>query len=263
MKPAINPVPDSYHGVWQRTYRRNADGSEDRSRHIFWLQTQYFHIDIRLPDSPPADGKARATAVSGCAGLTEVKGSRCQWHRLIDFQPDTPTDIGNMEFTSPEEMIERATDGSWEETWQRLPASKGPLSGQWLMAADNEGRMGCLATAGDYFMFTADRPKPLVHGTHMADMIESGDEAALESALQFEISMGRMDDGDKPWIIELSTLPDRVGTCLLGNINAPSPKHAEFNSFPDMMWDELGAYPPSAGWVAMSVTQIENEKLIR
>lgn len=263
MKPEINPVPESYHGVWQRTHRRNQDGSEDRSSQIFWLQTQYYHADIRLSDSPSADIRSRAASMSGCAGLTEVNGDRCQWHRVIDFHPDTPTDIGRMEFTGPEEMIERATDGSWEETWQRLPDSSGPLSGQWLMAGENEARMGCLVTAGDYFVFAADRPEPLVHGSTIASLSESGDQAALESALKFEISMGRIDDGDKPWIIERSTLDDRVGQSLMAQFDAPSPKHSEFNSYPDMVLDQLGAYPARGGWVGMSVTQIENEKLVR
>ena len=98
----MNSVPEAYLGVWRRTLLRTSSGVEDRTTRVLWLQTASAHADLRLPDPLPMT-IAERTRQSGFAGLTHVKGDRCQWHRLIDFHPDSGTDAGTMHFVSADE----------------------------------------------------------------------------------------------------------------------------------------------------------------
>ena len=93
----MKAVPEAYHGVWQRTLLRMSDGTEDTTTRVFWLQSAHLHADLRIPDPAPKLPHERA-AQAGFAGLTEASLGRCQWHRIIDFHPDSGTDIGNMQF---------------------------------------------------------------------------------------------------------------------------------------------------------------------
>lgn len=234
-------VPEHYLGVWQRTLLTTTSGVHDSRTRVYWLQTAQLFADLRIPRPTPQTPEQLALQ-AGFAGVTEVRGEQCQWHRAIDFQPPRAgADIGRMCFERPDYLIEDGLDGSYHEVWERLPDSLGRNWGQWLHAAD--GRQGCLLLAGDYFLFAASRPQPLSAGASLAELLATGaDSAAL---LGFELSFGRLQHGLSPWQIELSSLPGRAGQPLLpAHINPDQP----LQLCAPAVLAGLGANPPPAGW---------------
>ncbi|WP_256355475.1 hypothetical protein [Pseudomonas sp. PDM33] len=239
--PGLNipAVPPAYLGVWQRTLLTTTAGTRDTSTRVFWLQTERLFADLRIPLPAPQSSAELATQ-AGFAGITEISGEICQWHRAIDFQPPNGgKDIGRMHFVNTEKVLEDGLDGSYHEVWERLPESLGRNRGVWLSAAD--GRQGCLLLAGDCFLFAAGRRLPLPHAQSLAALFDRDHPERLD----FELSFGRHQGGVAPWRIELSTLPARIGARLLPA--AADPDHPALLS--DAKWlASLGATPPTGGW---------------
>ncbi len=235
-------VPAHYLGVWQRTLLRTADGLEDRASRVFWLQTASLHADLRIPDVAPMT-LAQRTGQKGFAGITEVRGDHCQWHRVVDFHPDSGADIGLMEFISPDEIHESAPDGSYLEIWKRLPESVGSNQAVWLVASGDSTRQGCLLRAGDCFMFVADRPARAQRGQSLNAQLGGLNADQAEILLGCEFSFGRIAGGSVPWEITRSTVPGRTGRCLLLH-----PPGEDIEHWPPESLQSLGGYPPAAGW---------------
>ncbi|QLF93168.1 hypothetical protein HW090_08175 [Pseudomonas sp. ABC1] len=231
-------VPERYRGVWQRTLLRTADGLEDRTTPVFWVQTDVLHGDLRIPQAPAPDWRSRSDIVA-FAGITRVVGERCQWHRLLDYQPPGPADIGTMRFVDDDEVHETALDGSYLEIWQRLPDSRGGHQALWLVA---EGRQACLLRAGDWFLFAAERSGVLAGGGPLSEQLARLDEAGRDALLDCEFSFGRIQGGGSPWSILLSSLPGRVGQVLLEGCGEDLP------SIGGARLAGLGAQPPVSGW---------------
>ncbi|HEY0288756.1 MAG TPA: hypothetical protein VGC62_17400 [Pseudomonas sp.] len=255
MNHTLTRVPEAYLGVWQRRLLTTQEGLHDDSTEVYWLQTQYLHADVRIPVPTPAVGAATLSACNqeqrqalslqaGFAGLTEVNGDTCQWHRLIDFQPTGgPADIGRMTFETPDRVIEDGLDGSYHEIWERLPGSVGINDGLWLKAADGSARQGCLLVAGEYFLFAAERPVAQPWGGHLSTALELADPLEQQALLAFELSFGLIAQG---WTITHSTLPGRTGQTLLhSTCDAIS-----LSCIDDATLAQLGVYPPEAGWVS-------------
>jgi hypothetical protein len=237
----MNPVPSSYLGVWQRTLLTTPNGLYDSRTRVYWLQTERLFADLRIPRPAPQTPEELAMQ-AGFAGVTEVNGERCQWHRAIDFQPPKGRlDIGCMHFERADYLIEDALDDSYHEVWERLPDSLGRNWGSWLNAAD--GRQGCLLLAGDYFLFAAGRSIELAPAESLAALLSNA--AAPDELLAFELSFGSHGGGQEPWTIHYSTLPAQVGQHLLSSSLDPDQ--------PDQLLAAetlcgLGAQPPAGGW---------------
>jgi hypothetical protein len=256
----MNPVPDAYLGVWQRTLLTTAAGRYDSSTQVFWLQTTALHADLRIPQPMPVTATDLELAEqAGFAGLTVVQSDICQWHRLMDYQPVTgDTDIGRMRFETPDIVIEDALDASYQETWERLPDSLGANWGLWLNAAEDSSRQGCLLVAGDYFLFAAERPTPLRHGGHLRDQVAVASAIERQTQLSFELSFGRRQHGSTPWLISLSTLPGRAGQRLL-------PAHCDGETADALNADDLatlGRHAPFGGWVMAPCPTLANDQEI-
>ena len=131
----MDNVPDSYHGVWQRLLLRTPK-IEDTTTEVYWLQTQSWHVDIRVAaNRPKCAGKTALAQLDyaellglsmqqGFAGVTEVVDDTCQWHRKFDFQaPSGFNDIGRMKFETSERVLEYGIEQDYFEIWQRLPDS--------------------------------------------------------------------------------------------------------------------------------------------
>lgn len=252
----MNPVPHIYHGVWQRTLLRLADGGEDTSTRVFWLQSEHLHADLRIPDPMPKLPFERVQ-LAGFAGLTEASEQRCQWHRAIDFHPDSGTDIGNMHFVSSEEVHETALDDSYLEIWKRLPGSLGPVAETWLQSADGSGRSACLLRAGDYFMFAADRPLRVSGRRSLQDCLRYESARDAELLLGCELTFGRIQGGDLPWQILFSTLPASSGSLFLEPLDA--------QRWGELPVASLGIHPPKNGWRRAPVPHLQDlikEKLV-
>lgn len=240
------PVPGRYLGVWQRTLLTTTSGVHDTSTRVFWLQTERLFADLRIP-LPAPQLVAELVAQGGFAGITEVTQPSpgeeiCQWHRAVDFQPPRPSaDIGFMQFTRPDCVLEDGLDHSYHEVWERLPESVGRNWGTWLTACD--GRQGCLLLAGDCFFFVSSRPTPLPAAHSLAELLEGG--ASVEQLLECELSFGRHYGGKHPWQIDLSTFPARIGQTLLpAHIDPDQPQQLTAASTLEM----LGDAPPIGGW---------------
>ncbi|UAW98527.1 hypothetical protein KEM63_00610 [Halopseudomonas nanhaiensis] len=240
-------VPEPYLGVWQRTLLRTANGFEDRTTRVFWLQTESLHADIRIPEPRPRSLEQRCLQ-AGFAGVTRVEGDLCRWHRVIDFHPASPPDVGRMTFVGPDELHERALDGSYLEVWKRLPGSQGESQAQWLTDADTGVRSACLLRAGTFFLFVASRPEPLREDASLVRQLTTASAEQAERMLDMELSFGRIDSTGHAWRIELSTLPCRLGKALLLN---PEPT-APLTTWPATRLAKLGAHAPAGGWLRVA-----------
>jgi hypothetical protein len=205
-------VPDRYLGVWKRT-RLRASGVEDTTSAVYWLQTARRHADIRIPaDRPACLGKAALAELSrseleglarqqGFAGITEVQGELCRWHRKMDFQPPSRyKDIGRMEFDTPERCLEHGVEQDYFEIWERLPESRGET-----VALELPGTPGLLLRAGSCMMRVRPRVDVLPIAENLAALAAGADDQTLRRWLDFEVSFGWIgSDGSR---IVHSTLP--------------------------------------------------------
>jgi len=127
-------VPEAYVGLWRRTLLR-APGKEDTTTRVYWLQTSNWHADIRAPsDRPLLSDYTGLAALSveemhalarqqGFAGITEVEGEICRWHRRFDYQPPSGfNDIGRMQFDGPDRLLEYGVEQDYFEIWERVSA---------------------------------------------------------------------------------------------------------------------------------------------
>lgn len=222
------PVPNAYLGVWRRSLLETAD-LRDTHSHVFWLQTPRWHADLRLPTGRPDFSGVRSLAEcsevqlawlarqQGFCGVTQIDGTRCTWHRQMDFQPANGSrDIGRMVFDG-ERLTETGIETDYLETWERLPPSRGGTAALELVMEAGEPpiRPAWLLVAGACFMYVQGRPYPLSDAPDLPHLIArmQPSHAQLLDWLNVEISFGyRM--GSNPWRIEHSTLPFREETFL-------------------------------------------------
>ncbi|OGU36973.1 MAG: hypothetical protein A2199_03755 [Hydrogenophilales bacterium RIFOXYA1_FULL_63_33] len=228
MAAAPAPVPNAYLGVWRRSLLETAD-LRDTHSHVFWLQTPRWHADLRLPAGRPDFSGVRSLAEcsevqlawlarqQGFCGVTQIDGTRCTWHRQMDFQPANGSrDIGRMVFDG-ERLTETGIETDYLETWERLPPSRGGTAALELVMEAGEPpiRPTWLLVAGACFMYVQGRSYPLSDAPDLPHLIArmQPSHAQLLDWLNVEISFGyRM--GPNPWRIEHSTLPFREETFL-------------------------------------------------
>lgn len=200
------PVPERYCGVWQRSLLATPE-LRDTETTVFWLQTERWHADIRLPAGRPdfsgvaslADCSKQQLAwlrqQQGFAGVTEVDISVvpeiCRWHRIADFQPPAAmADAGTMEF-EPGVLIEKGVHADYLEHWHKLPDSDAGFTV--LSQSEPSAPLQMLLIAGAYVMRVRERQCRWDSG------------AALDAILDFEISFGMREA--KGWRVRHSTLP--------------------------------------------------------
>jgi hypothetical protein len=213
-------------GVWQRRSIEK-DGQKDMTTQVIWLQTPKCFGDIRIPiDRPKFSSdtswaeltESDALALSkqqGFAGVTQLEGSLCQWHRYLDYQPfNGLRDIGSLHWEQ-DILIELGIDSIYKEEWQRLDDGSGDftalvLSTQQSLESDSSWQ-GCLVTAGDYFIYALNRSSPLPASESLTSLLLNSrqDPSQQLRYLDCEISFGRCKLGHIPWQIERSTLPWR------------------------------------------------------
>jgi hypothetical protein len=222
------PVPDAFVGVWKRKLLRTPE-FEDTVSTVYWMQTSLWHADIRIPVyRAPCTGKhslAQCTreelldlaAQQGFSGTTAVDGDICRWLRRVDFQPPSGfNDVGRIEFSSPDLMLEYGIEQEYFEIWERMPGSIGQehVNVEFAEGEDPQAarpRSVLLAT-GSYFMRVRPRRMVLPQADNLATL--TGDDHALRAALDFEISFGTRGGPPETWVIQRSTLPWREGERL-------------------------------------------------
>ena len=222
-KPSTtNAVPKHYMGVWQRQFLETSITKDDTSL-VLWMQTQFYHIDIRLP---AASSNIRKVSVleeytdkellllasqQGFAGITQVNADICQWHREIDFQPPNDVrDIGKMLFTDANTVIETGLDDAYLEVWRQVAKSQGPCFFEFTTGKNRKGleRPAYLMRVGSWVAYARPRSVILPKYNSLLDAIISY-KPRLEMLLDWldmEISFGEIID-EKHWKIKHSTLP--------------------------------------------------------
>lgn len=212
-------VPEAYLGVWRRLLLRTPQ-FEDTTTEVYWLQTRDWHGDIRVPLNRPAcAGKTSLAQLDrdellglskqqGFAGVTEVVGDICRWHRKVDFQPPSGfNDIGRMEFESTERMLEYGIEQDYFEIWQRLPDSVGNPCSEIRYTGDNSADQTPSMIeigSGKYFIRIKPRKLSLPFDDSPADI------DALRCRVDFEITFGMRTDAGTGRILR-STFPWREG----------------------------------------------------
>ena len=230
--PTTKTVPANYMGVWQRHLLETTMHKDDSSL-VLWMQTQHYHIDIRIP---AACANMRAVtelaeynddelwilaSQQGFAGITVVTPSNtvssdvCQWLREIDFQPTTESrDIGKMVFTDADTVIESGLDDAYLEVWRRLANSNEPCV---FSSASDKNRHDMLVPsycmrAGQYIAFARPRLVTLPTAHSLASLVQTYKPARelLLDWLDMEISFGEILNANS-WQIKYSTLPFKQG----------------------------------------------------
>ena len=222
------PVPAEYIGVWQRDLLETATMKDDTSL-VLWMQTQQYHIDIRIPATLTAIRAVHSledysdeellllASQQGFAGITQVTPSTakssdiCQWYREIDFQPQTDArDIGKMVFTNANTVIETGIDDAYFEVWRRLENSQEPC---WFKFTTGKNYKGLetpayLMRAGNFVAYARPRQVVLPKSTSLVNAIQifKPQREQLLDWLDTEITFGEM-LGSKYWKIKHSTLP--------------------------------------------------------
>ena len=230
-------------GVWQRQLLETST-IKDESSTVFWMQSALYHIDIRIPsfldqlsivsalDDYSNDELLTLAEQQGFAGVTQVTVSQeslsknayskeaasndkplevCQWLREIDYQPTTNlSDIGEMNFTGDNTLIETGLDAPYLEIWQRLEHSQEPVTHQFTIGKNRHAQPApaYLMRAGKFVAFARQRTANLPKAISLVEAIQTfkPDRQQLLDWLDFEISFGEMLD-ENHWQIKHSTLP--------------------------------------------------------
>ena len=226
--PSSKPVPSNYIGVWQR-YLLETTAIKDDSSLVLWMQSQHYHIDVRIPAICTGFKAASAlqeysdaellllASQQGFAGLTHVtphtaqSSDMCQWLREIDYQaPTDARDIGKMVFTDANTVIETGIDDAYLEVWRRLENSQEP---NFFALSTGKNHLGTetpayLMRTGRHVAFARPRPVAVPKAPSLIHAIQSHKPTRelLLDWLDMEISFGEM-LVENHWKIKHSTLP--------------------------------------------------------
>ena len=211
-------------GLWRRSLIRLADGSEDRTTEVHWLQGPTRYADLRQPVGRPSfagitclaacgpDHLAWMARQEGFAGTLVQAGDFFEWEREIDFQPPSSMPDAGRLWLEAGMMIEEGRDSPYIEHWHHDLA--GAPSATLSLVEEATGVAGALVVVGGTFMFARARLAALPQGARLADRLADAPEAtAAQDLLDCEIALGAVDDGR--FIIERSTLPYREGASLV------------------------------------------------
>ena len=213
-------------GVWQRTLLQSGSALDTTSL-VLWMQTQHYHIDIRIPTAVfnmrkvnqlsdyTTDELHLLAQQQGFAGLTQVPDDICQWHREIDYQPkNDQRDIGKMAFKTPNLLIETGVDADYLEHWQRLNETNEYFSSNKITGKNRHGVEvpAYLMRSGNHVAYARQRSVSLPKANSIIQAVNLY-EPSIEMLcdwLDMEISFGMLVN-EYSWIIEYSTLPYKQG----------------------------------------------------
>lgn len=228
----LDPVPDDFRGVWQRTLlQTDLSAGEhmvnDSTTWVRWLQTSLWHGHLSVPQHIQHDRPAHPlsallpsqlgalTEQNGFTGITKIaslpEGLVCKWLHRVDYQPPSVLpDAGWMLGDRPGHLIEIGVHAEYNATWELLPDSTErfiALAGVNQRGQDDGSR---IMVAGRYLMCMRPRvkrwPRGMTPGYTLTDVMLTYPELAM-AWLDCEVSFGVLTQGH--WHIERSTLPDR------------------------------------------------------
>lgn len=223
-------VPFAYMGLWRRILLETPENRDVDSR-VFWMQTESWHADLRIPVGRPDFSRVHALGQcerfhlewllrqEGFAGVTHVDGEICEWHHRMDYRPGSCRDIGHMRFRDVF-LEEIGVERHYWERWVQEPLACGQLSAQHLQ---RDMSQHLLLRTGEFFMHVRPRSLNDLDAQRLWAMVEKQG-ASLDDMRQladFEISFGVLQNGDLriahstlPWL-EGSVLPKIDGWVIL------------------------------------------------
>lgn len=230
----IAGVPSAYRGLWRRTFYGEPGGVCDTVSEVVWLQGPLWHADLRLPrQTPDFSGVTRLAdcsreqlvwlaGLTAFAGLTQVEGAHCTWHRYFDLNPTLERDTGLMTFLGENSLEERHPYGRYRECWERQAGQVG----EGRLVFDGTGRLLWLQL-GEHAMAVAHRPsdpsrEPRAAATPFAPL-GSLDDAALRwrASLRFDYLQYSPEGRSQTWKVLLSTHPWRRGIAVMPPLVLP------------------------------------------
>ena len=223
-------VPDWTLGACRRRSITFADGSEDDTTTVVWLQTHGLTGDVRIPAGRPdlsgreglrdcsRDELMALAAAEGGVAETHYADGLMSWTGWSAFQPQNnwpePGDLRRI----GDCMIEFAPSGAYVEDWRYRPAAS-PLRVGLRLVGEQAGddparpRAGGLVIVGDEAIFSLGRRAPLP-AAPLVDVIRDAIDLPAVAALAFDAvtSLARRDGAG--WAVELSTNPFLEGLPL-------------------------------------------------
>lgn len=212
-----------YAGLWQRLLLALPGQPVDTLTRVDWLQGPVLYVDLRQPVGLMARISASCLAEltldearllglqEGFAGRFALTGNEAEWLREIDFRPCPLGDRGRLE-DHGDLLIEHGLEADYIEHWQREPAPAGATSGAARFIAEDDGRAVILVRHGRRFAYARARAEQLAPGELEARLAQAS-AAEARGLVDCEISLGTVTSHG--WLIERSSLPWRVGDCLL------------------------------------------------
>ena len=230
-------VPAQYIGLWRRHLLETAT-SKDDSALVLWMQSQHYHIDLRIPAACTGFSAVKnlheyndmelmlLATQQGFAGITTVSpetaqsSSVCQWLREIDYQtPTDAQDIGNMLFIDANTVIETGIDAAYLELWRRQVSAIQPCYFKQVLGKNSIGKQlpAYLIRIGNQVAYARPRNSVLPPAASLLDAIkqQQPNRQTLLNWLDMEISFGEMLDINainNEWRIHYSTLPYKQNT---------------------------------------------------
>lgn len=208
-------VPAAYRRLWwRRAFVMPAEGPttfKDETSEVVWLQTASWHADVRLPaERPSSAGVARVAdcdrsqliwlaSQTAFAGITQVDGELCTWHRLIDVSPSLEKDVGVMFWVGPNQLLERHPEDTYLEDWAAVDDTA-QTEERVVLGADG---LPVWLQRGDHAVRIV--PRAVSVGRALRVPPEQLSREALIARADLEISYAQaVDDG---WVVRLSNQP--------------------------------------------------------
>ncbi|MBD1548629.1 hypothetical protein [Roseibium aggregatum] len=222
-------------GLWRRAYIKapaENPSHEDHETRVYWFQAPELYADLRVPaefasgfggaalKDLDTDTLFRLGKCEGFAGISTVEDSVCTWRRFINLQgPEEGKDIGRL-CHAPDGMYEYGVEADFVELWQNDPSRSSGMRAE--IYSDGDGRIAILVHSATHFLFACDRPERTRRLTpfqvELADALicPNPQMDLLNSLFEAEYSFGHLHSGAA--VIDLSTLPTRVGDCLFEDV---------------------------------------------
>ena len=212
---------DSIQGHWVRRWIK-APGFHDETTRVHWMQVGSLFADVRIPaerpdltgyralSEVPVSALRQLAQAEGFAGVVELDGQRCTWHRDINWHgtPET-VDVGEISFDADGRMVEQGVHADYRELWEQHAS---PATGR-AYRASGEGYQAFLVVRDERFVLGVGRPeKP---STSRALEALAGEHVETDMAPVFDgvHAVGQLIDGEA--IAALATQPFAEGGRVL------------------------------------------------
>jgi hypothetical protein len=228
-------VPEQMIGCWERRSIRFADGTEDETTRVIWLQTVSGVGDIRIPASRPSLRERMGFADCSTEELLKLAEQDCfcgvtlfaadadpfptaTWPKeayVFRFQPViTFPEPGWIEWrNSGTRMIETAPSGAYEEDWRLEPGSRSFAA---HLTKRDAATTRCLYIAGEHAVYARNRTADLPSHQTLLELARDAEyeRHRLVELVDCEFSYARRAKPGDDYTIQVSTLPWREGKSL-------------------------------------------------